>query len=214
VTTDMMMRVKDQILIVLADYQSCKRDEIDERLDLNFEQESNRIAAEVAKRVMSNYAILTNRKKVMPFMTLAQAAIEVYVLEQAEVKRDPWVLSRDEGSRIRAAYDISRIIEARAGKVHKFSVWSATVYSASKLLKKFKKEHHRGIDLLVAAPSKKAAVKMINDLLGGHETLNWANEHWTGGGTVGNRVATKIGIWAAPDGFKKAEDYELIWEPK
>lgn len=209
-TTDMMMRVKDQILIVLADYQSCKRDEIDERLDLNFEQESNRIAAEVAKRVMSNYAILTNRKKVMPFMTLAQAAIEVYVLEQAKLKHDPWVLSRDEGSRIRAAYDISRIIDARAGKVHKFSVWSGSILGVAG-------HGNRGVPCIVAAPSAKAAVDYLNAAIPhARETLSWFREHWSGGGHTGNKLATKPGVWL---GKKKGNtdvvgDYELIWEPK
>jgi|CXWL01.1.fsa_nt_gi hypothetical protein len=219
-TADMMMRVKDQVLIVLADYQSCKRDEIDERLDLNFEQEANRIAAEVAKRVMSNYKILTGRKNDLPFMILAQAAIEVYVLDQAKAKHDPWVLSRDEGTRIRAAYDISRIIEARAGKAHKFSVWSGIIYGATakKLMPKRKEEdRHRGIRILIAAPSAKKAVETLNEVLGCNENLSNFRDHWSGGGTLGNKVATKIGIWAGvkDEQFAHTEkDWKLIWEPK
>lgn len=209
-----MMRVKDQVLIVLADYQSCKRDEIDQKLDMNFESESNRVAIDVSNRVMNNYKILANRKNEAPFMSLARAAIEIYVKEAAVAKHDPWALSRDEGTRIRAAYDISRIIEERAGKAHKFSVWSTTIYSANKLLKKFKSDSHRGIDILVAAPSRKKAVEMINGAFGLHETVSHASSHWGGGGTVGNRVATKIGIWAAREGYKTKENYELVWEPK
>jgi hypothetical protein len=111
-----MSQVKDQVLIVLADYQSCKRDEIDEKLDLNLESETNRVSMDIASRVMKNYAILSGRKNVVPFMTLAQAAIEIYVQEQASLKRDPWALSRNEGIRLSAAKDIVKIIEDRSKK--------------------------------------------------------------------------------------------------
>jgi len=116
---DLMVSVKDQVLIVLADYQSCKRDDIDQKLDLNLDSEIGRVSIDIATRVMKNYAILANRKKLMPFMTLAQAAIEVYVREQAEIKRDPWALSRNEGIRIQAASDIVQIIEDREKKFSK-----------------------------------------------------------------------------------------------
>ncbi len=209
-TTDMMMRVKDQILIVLADYQSCKRDELDHKLDLNFESEANRVAIEVSTRVMNNYRILTNRKKEMPFMLLAKAAIEVYVLEQAKAKHDPWVLSRDEGSRIRAAYDISRIIDSRAGKAHKFSVWSGQILGVTGY-------GNHGVPCIVAAPSAKAAVDYLNAAIPhARETLSWFREHWSGGGHTGSKLATKPGVWL---GKKKGNtdvvgDYKLIWEPK
>ncbi len=52
---DMLMRMKDQILIVLADYQTCKLDEIDQKVYL--ERESNRVAAEITRRVINNYMI-------------------------------------------------------------------------------------------------------------------------------------------------------------
>jgi len=117
--SDLMVSVKDQVLIVLADYQSCKRDDIDQKLDLNLDREIGRVSIDIASRVMKNYAILANRKKLMPFMTLAQAAIEVYVREQAELKHDPWALSRNEGIRIQAAGDIVKLIEDREKKFAK-----------------------------------------------------------------------------------------------
>lgn len=116
---DLMAKVKDQVLIVLADYSSCKRDEIDQKLDLNLDSEIGRVSIDIAGRVVKNYMILSGRKNAVPFMTLAQAAIEAYVKEQAEIKRDPWALSRNEGIRIKAASDIIQIIEDRARKYAK-----------------------------------------------------------------------------------------------
>lgn len=212
-SSDLMMRIKDQVLIVLADYQSCKLDEVDS--EVFWERESLRVAIDITGRVIKNYMILSGRKKELPYITLAKAKIEALVQDAAKAKRDPWACCRDEGTRIRMAYDIARAIDEKAGAAHKFTVFSATVYSASKVLKGFKRgESHRGINLLIAAPSKKKGVEMVNDLLGGHETVSWANQHWTGGGTTGKKVATKIGIWAAEDGTFSADNYKLVWEPK
>jgi len=210
-TANMMMRVKDQVLIVLADYQSCKRDEIDERLNLDFDREVERVSREIAKRVMSNYAILAKKEASEPWMDEARSEIEVLIAQNAKLRRDPWAACRHESVRIQASYAIARIIETKAGKKHKFSVWSATIYSATKLIKM---KDHRGAHILIAAPSKKKAVEMINEALGGNENLGWANGHWSGGGTVGNQVATKVGIWLGKSEYCEAEDYNLIWEPK
>lgn len=220
-TADMMMRVKDQILIVLADYESCQ---VDDRGALDCVPEmdgmAQRTAVEITDRIINNYMILTDRKKAPPFLPLARAAIEAYIKDAAVTKRDPWAVCRGEGTRIRAAYDISRLIEARAGKAHKFSVWSGIVYGATakKLMPKRKEEdRHRGIRILIAAPSAKKAVETLNEVLGCNENLSNFRDHWTGGGTLGNRVATKIGIWAGvkDEQFAHTEkDWKLIWEPK
>lgn len=208
-SNDLMMRMKDQVLLVLADYQTCKLEH-----EVYLDRETERVSSEIAKRVMSNYAILAKKKESEPYMDEARTEIEAVVAEGAKLKRDPWAVCRHESTRICAAYAISRIIEAKAGKKHKFSVWSATVYTGSKALKGFKRGDHHGVSLLIAAPSKKKGVEMVNNLIGGHETVSWANDHWSGGGTIGDKVATKIGIWAAKDAHRTEDDYKLVWEPK
>lgn len=207
---DLMMRMKDQVLIVLADYQSCSLEH-----EVYLDQEIERIGREVAKRIVSNYLILSGRKQLPKFMSSAKDRIEAEVMILGRAKRDPWAACRDEGSRIRVAYAVARIIEKAAGGAHKFSVWSCLVYTGNNpILKKFKTEDHRGVRLLIAAPSKKKGVEMVNQVLGAHETVSWANDHWSGGGTIGEKVATKVGIWAAKDEHVDEKGYKLIWEPK
>lgn len=201
-SNDLMMRIKDQALIVLADYATCKLD-----FDWEWERKSVAIAQEIAERMINNYMALTGRKKVLPYITLAKARIEVMILEAARAKHDPWATCRDEGLRIRTAYDIARAIDSKAGEAHKFSVWSAHLYGV-------KGFGRNGASVLIAAPSMKKAVDMANAHFGLHENLSWASEHWSGGGTVGKRVATKIGIWVAADKFKTEDGYKLVWEPK
>jgi len=215
VATDMMMRVKDQVLIVPADYQTCKLD-----TDAFLESDIERTSREIAKRVISNYAILAKIEKNQPFLDQARDEVEALIRENAKLKRDPWASCRDEGTRIRVSYAISRIIEAKAGKRHKFSVWSGIVYGirAKKLIPERKGEaSHRGTRILIAAPSAKKAVEALNEVLGLNENLSNFRGHWTGGGTLGNKVATKIGIWIGikDEQFPHSEDdYKLIWEPK
>ena len=54
---DLMMRMKDQVLIVLADYQTCKLD-----TDAFLESDIGRTARDIAKRVVDNYSILSGRR--------------------------------------------------------------------------------------------------------------------------------------------------------
>lgn len=210
-TTDMMMRVKDQILIVLADYQSCQ---VDDRGALDCVPEldglAQRTAVEITDRIISNYMILTDRKKAPPFIPLARAAIEAHIKDAAMSKRDPWSVCRGEGTRIQAAYDISRLIDARAGKAHKFTVWSGSVLGVAG-------RGRSDVPCIVAAPSAKAAVDYLNAAIPhARETLSWFRDHWTGGGHTGNKIATKPGVWLGKSKGRtdSVEGYELIWEPK
>jgi len=205
---NLTMNIKDLMLSLLQLYAEAES-------TLGFETDVKRAAEEIGGQAVKKYMEFVKLEKHLPFLDKAKARIMAGVEAGARLDQDPWDVCRTDNVRITFAYSIARIFEEEAGARHKFSIWSATVYSANKLLKGFKRgESHRGIDLLIAAPSKKKAVSMINNLLGSHETVSWANQHWTGGGTVGNKVATKIGIWAARDGYKTEEDYKLVWEPK
>lgn len=204
-SNDLLMRIKDQALLVLADYSTCKTDH-----SWEWEAQAPKSAAEIAKRMIDNYKTLTGRKKDEQFMARAQTKIEVVVLYAARAKHDPWAICRTEGDRIRAAYEIARAIEDAAGAAHKFSVWSGSILGVTG-------HGNRGVPCIVAAPSAKAAVEYLNAAVPhARETLSWFKEHWSGGGNTGNKLATKPGVWL---GKKKGNtdvvgDYKLIWEPK
>jgi len=202
------MRIKDLMISVLQLYAEAES-------TLGFETDVKRSAEEIGEQAVKRYMEFVKLEQRLPFLDKAKARIMAGVDAGARLDNDPWDVCRTEKVRITFAYSIARIFDEEAGPRHKFSVWSATVYSASKVLKGFKRgESHRGINLIVAAPSKKAALSAINKLLGGHETMSWANDHWTGGGSAGVKVATKIGIWAAEDGTFNADNFKLVWEPK
>ncbi len=200
---NLTMRIKDEMLKMLATYETAES-------TLGFEVDSKRAAEEISEQAAKRYMDIVKMSKRLPFVNESKIEIARGVGAAAQLDFDPWDVCRTENVRIRFAYSIARIFEDKAGARHKFSVWSGICYGS-------KTAYGKGTHVVVAAPSAQKAVASINEVLGGRENLSGFRDHWTGGGTVGEALATKIGIWAAKkkQSYPHAEsDYELIWEPK
>jgi hypothetical protein len=196
---NLLMRMKDQFVSTLAVYETAQS-------TLGFEVDSKRAAEEISEQIVKRYMALVKMAKRQKFVDEAKAEIAMVVDAAASLDKDPWDVCRNENVRIRVAYSFARIIEKKAGDRHKFSVWSGWLHGAG--------AKGKGLKFLIAAPSRKAAVAMLNAHFKMHETVNWANEHWSMGGTAGESVATKIGIWTNPDEYCEEKDYKFVWEPK
>lgn len=201
---NLLMRMKDRFVGTLAVYATAES-------TLGYEVDSKRAAEEISKQIVTTYMSLVQMDRVQPFVLEARAEIAMMVLAAADLdKADPWVICREEGTRIRTAYSMARVLENKAGDRHKFTVWSGSILGVVGM-------GNRGVPCIVAAPSAKKAVEYLNTAIPhARETLSWFSQHWSGGGNTGEALATKRGVWI---GTKKGrtdvvDGYKLAWEPK
>jgi len=101
-------QIKDQALIVLADYRTCKTDYAWE-----WEHKARPISEEIAKRMVSNFQILSGKRERTKAIERAEAKIADFLEDVAKRCQDPWAACRTEGTRLEHANEVARILRRK-----------------------------------------------------------------------------------------------------
>jgi len=99
-------QMKNQALIVLADYRACKT-------DYAWEDQARPISEEIAGRMVSSFQILSGKRVRTKVIERAEKKIADLLDDEARRYQDPWAACRTEGTRLEHANEIARILRRK-----------------------------------------------------------------------------------------------------